>query len=83
MIGFLGVLFSINYRLGRLAGADELLREDDVKTRGRVGSSTSEIHEQMRSESEQTIGDIRRLADALVSHHHDSDGTTVFRITLT
>ena len=87
MIGFLGVLFSINYRLGRLSSADEFLREDGVKTRELVESSKREIQEQMRSdvqqlrsESEQTRGEIRRLADAMVSHHHDSDGTTVFRI---
>ena len=66
VIGFLGVLFSINYRLGRLASADEFLREEGVKTRDQVESSKREIQEQMRldvqqlrSESEQTREQMR------------------------
>ena len=53
VIGFLGVLFSINYRLGRLASADEFLREDGVKTRELVESSKREIQEQLRSDVQQ------------------------------
>ncbi len=69
----------------------EQMRLDSQESRERMRLLEERLREQMRlqdertrelirSESEQTRGEIRRLADALVSHNHDSDGTTLFRI---
>ena len=142
VIAFLGLIFSIHYRLGKLASADEFLqkgnldtqelvrlevrqlRSENEQTREQMRLDSQESREQMRlledrlreqmrldsqeskeqmrlledriredmrfqeertrelirSESEATRAEIRRLADALVSHHHEADGSVVFRI---
>ncbi len=38
------------------------------------------LEEIIRTEQDATRAEIRRLAEALVSHTHDADGTTIFRI---
>ena len=38
------------------------------------------LEETMRSEHEATRAEIRRLVEAMASHTHDTDGTTIFRI---
>ena len=38
------------------------------------------LEEIIRTEQDATRAEIRRLAEALVSHSHDADGTTIFRI---
>jgi len=53
------------------------LREE---MRAEIRESNQQLRELIRSESEATRGEIRRLADALVSHHHEADGSIVFRI---
>lgn len=120
VIAFLDLIFSIHYRLGKLASADEFLqkgnldtqelvrlevrqlRSENEQTREQMRLDSQESREQMRlledriredmrlqeertrelirSESEATRAEIRRLADALVSHHHEADGSVVFRI---
>ncbi len=58
----------------------EQLRSENQQTREEMRLQEERTRELIHSESEQTRVEIRRLADALVSHHHDSDGTTLFRI---
>ena len=53
------------------------LREE---MRAEIRESNQQLRELIRSESEATRAEIRRLADALVSHHHEADGSIVFRI---
>ena len=130
-IALLGFMMSINFRLGRLASADEFLQKGNLDTqelvrsevqqlrseneqiRQQMRSDSQESREQMRlleerlreemrlqdertreemrlqdertrelirSEGEQTRAEIRRLAEAMVSHHHDDDGSIQFRI---
>ncbi len=38
------------------------------------------LEEIIRTEQDATRAEIRRLAEALASHTHDADGTTIFRI---
>ena len=38
------------------------------------------LDEIIRTEQDATRAEIRRLAEALASHTHDADGTTIFRI---
>ena len=62
----------------------EEMREDNRRLREEMREEMRENNQQLRelisSESEATRGEIRRLADALVSHHHEADGSIVFRI---
>ena len=53
------------------------LREE---MRAEIRESNQQLRELVRSESEATRAEIRRLVDALVSHHHEADGSIVFRI---
>ena len=56
---------------------NQQLREE---MRAEIRESNQQLRELIRSESEATRAEIRRLADALVSHHHEADGSIVFRI---
>ena len=38
------------------------------------------LEETMRVEHEVTRAEIRRVVEAIASHTHDADGTTIFRI---
>ena len=58
----------------------EEMRENNQQLREEIRESNQQLRELIRSESEATRGEIRRLADALVSHHHEADGSIVFRI---
>ena len=56
------------------------IRENSRQLREEMRESNQQLRELIRSESEATRAEIRRLADALVSHHHEADGSIVFRI---
>lgn len=56
------------------------IRESSQQLREEMRESNQQLRELIRSESEATRAEIRRLADALVSHHHQADGSIVFRI---
>jgi uncharacterized protein (DUF342 family) len=58
----------------------EEMRENNRQLREEMRDSNQQLRELIRSESEATRAEIRRLADALVSHHHEADGSIVFRI---
>ncbi len=45
-----------------------------------VRTEIQHMQEQIRAEHEATRMEIRRLVDALMSHRHDTDGETYFRI---
>ncbi len=91
LIAFVGVNARIFTRLGGLEQGFELLRDDykelrednrqlREEMRAEIRESNQQLRELIRSESEATRGEIGRLADALVSHHHEADGSIVFRI---
>ena len=56
------------------------IRESSQQLREEMRESNQQLRQLIRSESEATRAEIRRLADALVSHHHQADGSIVFRI---
>ena len=58
------------------ADTEKALEKSAVETEKRF----DRLEETMRAEHEATRAEIRRLAEALASHTHDSDGTTIFRI---
>ena len=58
----------------------EQMRLQEERTREEMRLQEERTRELIRSESEATRAEIRRLADALVSHHHEADGSIVFRI---
>ena len=62
----------------------EEMRENNRQLREEMRENNRQLREEMRelirSESEATRTEIRRLVDALVSHHHEADGSIVFRI---
>ncbi|MYC35859.1 MAG: hypothetical protein F4X66_02940 [Chloroflexi bacterium] len=91
LIAFIGVNARIFDRLGKLERGFGMLRDDyqhlradnrqlREEMRAEIRESNQQLRELIRSESEATRGEIRRLADALVSHHHEADGSIVFRI---
>ena len=62
----------------------EEMREDNrqlrEEMREEIRESNRQLRELIRSESEQTRAEIRRLTDAMLSHYHDEDGNTRFRV---
>ena len=58
----------------------EEMRENSRQLREEMRESNQQLRELIRSESESTRAEIRRLADALVSHHHEADGSILFRV---
>ena len=91
LIAFIGVNVRIFTRLGGLEQGFELLRDDykelrednrqlREEMREEIRESNRQLRELIRSESEQTRAEIRRLTDAMLSHYHDEDGNTRFRV---
>ena len=71
------------------------LRADNAAFREQAHAENQQLREEMResnrilreemreligSESEQTRAEIRRLADAMLSHFHDEDGNSRFSV---
>ena len=67
-------------RMDALERGQADLRTELADLREQVSADNTQLRELIRSEGERTRAELGRLADALVSHYHDSDGTTVFRI---
>ncbi len=88
---FISLGWNVLYRLGKLEkgaeNTEKALEKNAADTEKALEKSTVEtekrfdrLEETMRAEHEATRAEIRRLAEALASHTHDSDGTTIFRI---
>ena len=83
--------FNIVYRLGKLEkGAEDMEKAlikaatDTEKALVKAATDTERhferLEETMRVEHEVTRAEIRRVVEAIASHTHDADGTTIFRI---
>ena len=76
LIAFVGFVATVHLRLGRLEKGHEVLENGQKDLR----ADNAALRELVRSESEQTRTEIRRLAEAMLSHYHDEDGNTKFSV---
>ena len=88
---FVSLGWNVLYRLGKLEkGAEDMEKAlekaatNTEKALEKAATDTEKrferLEETMRSEHEATRAEIRRLVEAMASHTHDTDGTTIFRI---
>ena len=84
LVAVLGLLGPVYLRLGRLEAEVKAGREraDDQHAQAREHTDTLFAQARERSDAQhaETLAEIRRLTDAVLSHSHAPDGGIVFRI---
>ena len=72
-VAIFGSMALVYHRLGKLEQAVEANRELQQAENARLS-------DKMDTQHAETMREIRRLVDALISHSHDADGSIIFRI---
>ena len=89
-VAFFGSMAMIYYRLGKLEQAvesnkqgiqsnRELVMSESARLSEKIDTESSRLSDKMDAQHAETMAEIRRLFDALLSHSHDPDLGLIFR----
>lgn len=81
LLGFVAVVY---FKLGKLeqglAASRELTLSESRRLSDKMDADYTRLSDKMDAQHAETMGAIQRLTDAFLSHHHEADGTIIFRI---